>query len=330
MASVTQLAEFLIKLNSQKDVARLAFCHWLENFSDPNSEVQPELIEMFYDHALLTPYWQNHQQELGKRIHSDLLTFSHSHPLGFEVEKLRHCHTWQTIEVEQKQDFYHILNEQMEAENPGSSNKFVALSPKKMLQVLVTYGGGLEVCLFANRMKINGNRLIPLAPLAYLKYNSSLDLVPGATQILQTSHLSWSRFQVDGGNYYGLLIKDYTFQKAEAFMGQPINQYPELYYALKQIERHFIDLRSDPLYQELVSILEKANAMVTSHHPEATRYCETALEKGCLALRNLFPNDRLLDLLVTNLKYRITAGAQMSDSKPMKPENLCLSPFPQP
>lgn len=330
MASVTQLAQFLLKLNPQENVARLSFYHWIKNFLDLNSELQPQMIERFYDHALLTPYWQNNPKVLGESVHNDLLAFGHSHPIGFEVGKIRHCNTWQTVEIAEGQDFFHILKEKLEKENPGGKYKFVALSPNQILQVQVTANNGLEVCLYSNRMKVNGSLLTPLAPLTHLKYTSRLDLVPGVTQILQTSHLTWSRFQVEDGYCQGLLLKGYTFQKAEAFMGKPVNQYPELYYALKQTERHYVDLKSDPLYQELVCLLEKANSMAASHHPEATRFTEIALQKGRLALRNIFPNDKLLNLLVTNLEYRITADAKQGIPNQVKSENPCPNLHPLP
>lgn len=325
MASVTQLAQFLLKLNPQNSVARLSFYHWVKNFLDLQLDLQPKMIEQFYDHALQIPYWQNSQKELAETVQNDLITFAHNHPLGFELNDIRHANTWQTLELQQGQDFYQVLRDHGPGKMEESKRKYLALSPTQILQIHVLDNGGLDVCVYSNRVKVDGSRLKPLSPLTRLHYNSALELVPGQTQLLQTSHLTWARFQMDDGACHGLLFKGYTFQKADAFMGKVMSQYPELYYALKRLERHFIDLKSDPLYQELVALLEKANAMAASPHPEATRLAETALQKGQLALKNIFPNDKLLTLLVTNLEYRITDGRPQRPSLQGKPEEPCPS-----
>lgn len=329
MASVTQLAQFLLKLNPQNSVARLAFYHWVKNLMDLESEFELRMIEQFYEHAMQVPYWQTAHRELGESVQADLIAFAHSHPLNFDLKDLRHVNTWQTIELLNGHDFYQVLKESNSNADPDKS-KYVALSGQQILQIQVTAASGIDVAVYSNRVRIDGRLLKPLSPLTRLRYNSTLDLLPGVPQLLQTSHLKWARFQVADGTCHGLLLQGHTFQKTEAFMGRPVNQYPELYYSLKRLERHFIDLNSDPLYQELITMLEKANAMAGSHHPEATRLVEVALQKGQLAIKNIFPNDKLLTLLVTNLEYRITDGQPQRSAPASKPEESCQNLHPLP
>lgn len=144
-------------------------------------------------------------------------------------------------------------------------------------------------------------------------------------QILQTGHANWAKFQLDEEmGCHGLLVKGYSFQKTEAFLGKEMSEYAELYFGLKQLERFYIDLKSDPLYQELTALLEKALNMVGSSHPEAYSLADNALRRGRMALKNIFPDDKLLRLLVGNLEYRIIEDRPASHGvSPKEDEDSC-------
>ncbi len=329
MVSVTQLAQFLLKLNPQTHSARLSFYHWVKNFLDLNAELQADMIDRFYDHALLISHWQTNSQLLGETVAQDLLLFSRSHTLNFDPKDIRHAHQLQTIELSHSSDLLSAIEAHMETSKAHGKFKILPLNNHQILTIQATPNQGFLVRVFTNQMKVAGHQLKPLAPLTQLQYSSQLELIPGLVQILQTGHTAWSKFQIDDDGCHGLLVKGYIFQKAEVFIGKNMSLYPELYYGLKQLERFYIDLRSDPLYQELASMLEKALNLIGTQHPEAYRLADTALRKGRLALKNIFPDDKLLRLLVTNLEYRITEGHQVFENGPQpETDESCLLPQP--
>ena len=63
-------------------------------------------------------------------------------------------------------------------------------------------------------------------------------------------------------------------------------------------------------YQELVELIEQSSHAMESGHAEAHGMAQQALKRGKLALQNIFVNDKLLRLLVTNLEFQVNQGPQ--------------------
>lgn len=325
MVSVTQLAQFLLNLNPQGHAARICFYHWIKNFLDLNAPLNSGMIDQFYSYALLHSYWQTHQKVLGETVSHDLNLFSQSHTLDFNPQKIRHSHQMQIVELTETNDALAIIEQSLTTESGSEKAKIMNLGAQRILTIQATAQQGIIIQVFSLLAQIQGAQLKPLSPLTRLIYNSRLDLMPGAVQILQTGHSNWSRFQTDEDQCYGQLITGYTFQKSDQYSGKHMGEYPELFYGLKRLERYYIDLKSDPLYQELISLLENALNLVGSNHPEAHLLAENALKKGRLALKNIFLNDRLLQLLISNLEYRMADHQRKSEAvfHPTETETPC-------
>jgi hypothetical protein len=163
------------------------------------------------------------------------------------------------------------------------------------------------VKVFASRAMVIGKNLFPLAPMSHLHYGSNMELMPHVRQTLQGSLATTISFHQDENGVHGMITRGHTFQKFETFMRARPNDNHDLFSSLKKLERNYINPQSDPYYQELVHNLERANRALQS--PQARtlnmQMAEKALQKGRLALRTAFPNDRLLQLLVTHLEYGI-------------------------
>ena len=109
------------------------------------------------------------------------------------------------------------------------------------------------------------------------------------------------------------------------FIRAKLTETQDLFYSLKRLEKHFINAQSDPFYQEVVAHLEKAHKNLAHPNPDTIMAADKALTKGRLVLRNVFPNDRLLQILVTHLEYGITQtranNEKISDSiQPRSPQ----------
>jgi len=84
--------------------------------------------------------------------------------------------------------------------------------------------------------------------------------------------------------------------------GGNLHRYPVLFYPLKRLEQFFINRKSDPMYIELTGLLEKALELMNTGHPEAFKFANAAMERGRLALEHIFPDDKLVRLLINNLE----------------------------
>ncbi|MCB0412451.1 MAG: hypothetical protein KDD22_07990, partial [Bdellovibrionales bacterium] len=174
---------------------------------------------------------------------------------------------------------------------------------RQLLSLTLKVSGELEVRVFKNRARILKGRLIPLPPVTFLEYGPQLDLTPLRRMVLAGPMMSSYLFEVTDTGLRGLTTRGHTFQKLDTLNAPQLSSCPDLFFALKRIEKYYIRPESDPFYQELVSLLEKSYQLISAGEPNCEKLAETALMKGRLALKNIFPNDKLLLLLVTNIEY---------------------------
>jgi hypothetical protein len=125
-------------------------------------------------------------------------------------------------------------------------------------------------------------------------------------------------FYQDEHGLHGVILRGHTMQKFETFLRARSHDFPDLSFVLKKLERCFIRPGSDPYYRELTANLERANRSLGSELE--ILHAEKALQKGALALRNAFPNDRLLLHLVTQLDYGIKQARSQTGGKFCSPE----------
>lgn len=309
MNSVTQFAQYLLKLDPQKSSARSALYNYLKHIIDPQETFTPQVIEGFYARALNFEYWQNNSRMLAETVKQDLKGFLKQMAINEEpFANIRHPDSLQIINLKNFSDFEEIVRHQERTRRKsGDEVKFLKVSEAEILALLLSNIGTLEVKVFGPRAVVSGRQLIPLAPMTHLHYSSQMELMPHVRQILEGSLLTTISFYQDEQGLNGLITRGHSFQKFETFLrAHPSHNY-DFFCSLKKIERHFIDPQSDPHYQELIHVLERANRVLSQNHgPEARKSAEKILQKGEIALRAIFPNDRLLQLLVTHLQYGLS------------------------
>jgi hypothetical protein len=122
-------------------------------------------------------------------------------------------------------------------------------------------------------------------------------------QQLETGSHASARFHMGVEGLRGSFVRGYTFQKFGSIDGGGLNRYPLLFYPLKRLEQFFVDRKTDPMYLELTSTLEKALELL-GHGvtPDTFRFAHAALERGRLALEHIFPDDKFARLLINNLE----------------------------
>lgn len=323
MTTVTDLAQHLLRLDPQKNVARLALYHFLKNQRNLETPFTAEVLEEFYRRALYFQYWQSQKAELSKTVQQDLI--SYPGPIGFDLDQVTHAGEMQIVAIEQFKDLQAIVEKYLQQQKTaGEKFRLVRLSEQRIMALHLSAKGDLKVLVFPQLCVIRQGTLIPLAPLTRLYYNAALELEPQREQMLEVSEMVTAHFRLAGQSCDGHFLRGYAFQRAEVF-NDLITQAQELFFALKSTERHFINPQSDPFYQELVSVLEHGTHVLKSRHPEALTVATNALKRGRLALKSIFPNDKLLLLLVTNLEFLLNSKSPSQGSR--KEEWQKLSPL---
>ncbi len=308
MMSVTQLAQFLLSLDPPKNLARLAFYHYVKNWLEPESPISLQNVDDFFDRCLSFDYWQTHRQLLSDTILQDLAAFYNQpgKPQGapFDLARIAVPSKRQTLYLEHADDFKLLIKNWGDSKKQmGDQVRLLPVSENQLMLLHLLGTGGLEVRIFSNQARIFQGQLIPLAPVTRLFYGPQLDLLQHKRMILGGPMMSSFVFEMSEQGPKGLMTRGHSFQKIESISGQSISAYPELFYSLKRVEKHFVKPQSDPFYQELISLLEKSYQLISAGEPQADSLAETALNKGRIALKNIFPGDKLLLLLVSNIEY---------------------------
>jgi hypothetical protein len=317
MNSVTQFAQYLLRLDPQKTPARLALFNYAKHILEPTEPFTPETIEGFYGRALNYEYWQTNAQSLAQSVREDVISFlKQTKTDDTEWKNFRHTDEIQVVHLNHFRDFEAtITNVEGLRQKSGEQLKFVKISEEEIASFLLSTVGTLEVRVFAPRAMIIGHQLKALAPITHLHYSHNLELMPHVRQLIQGSLSTTISFYRDENGLNGMITRGHTMQKFETFMRVRGSENIDLFYGLKRLERNFINPQSDPYYQEIVQSMERAaRALQASNGRDLNlQMAEKAVQKGSLALKSAFPNDRLLQLLVTHLEHGIRQARSPSN-----------------
>lgn len=309
MAPVSQFAQYLLKQDPQRNQARLTLYNFLKHVMEANLPFSPAVIQAFYARVLQFDHWQANSQAMSEVVKADLQGFLRQYAVAGEAEPwqhLRHPDSLQIVTLKQHGDLQELVETEHAArQKSGDQIRTVRMSDTQMLVLVLSPAGSLEAKVYSNMALVWGSRLRLTAPVTQLYYSSDLELMPHVRQVLEGTLLTTHCFHVDTEGVHGLITRGYTFQKFETFIRAKLADTQDLFASLKKVERHFINPQSDPYYQEMVTRLERANRLVGVQNHDGLLEAERTLNKGRLILKNVFPNDRLLTLLVTHLDYGI-------------------------
>lgn len=303
VTQVHQVTQHIMKLSPERNLARLAFYHFLLSVPPAQGEFKKEVVESFYHHALCFDFWQNHIADLGKTIVADLESFYRWNRMESPdwLTQMGTPDHFQWITLEKSHDLQEVVRRHCVRPNKKDQLKIVPIENQNVLAITVLEEGGVQVLMFGPRLLIQNGELKPMGPLAKLIYTSRLELLPATHFWVQGPHQVRFFFHSDQDRVTGVALRGHTFQKLESFSDLPISQNLDLFAATKSLERYFVNRETDPFYCEIVNMLEKANEIISQGKGASRPQLESALQKGQWALKMIFPQDRLLSLLVTHL-----------------------------
>jgi len=304
MDTVLQLARHILRFQPNKDAARLCFYHFLIHHCEPTDQITPELINKFNRFVLTFEHWRKNRHELVQEVQYLLHHFAETYQVPLNFKNMVMADRWQVVQIDNAIDCLKILEKTYA--NRSARTRLIPAGPQSFALLEMGENQNLTVTHLNNLMIINARgELEPLNDFMKIHYAADLTLEYQVVQYVEIAPSVVARFMIMGPGVHGHTIRGYTFQKAEEYKGGAVNQYPQIYYAIKRFEQYYVDRKSDPMYQELTQILEKAVELVNMRHPEAVSFAEAALERGVLALENIFPGDNMIRLLTQTLKSSI-------------------------
>ncbi len=311
MSTVTHLTQSLLKYDPNKNVARQTLFNYLKVFVDPSAPLTADLLNQFFNYVLNYQFWQQNVKTLGESVQADLEKFAAESRVDFQLSQITFPHLCQLINLEFQSELESLIQKREAAvAEEGDRTKLVPISELQVMAIVLKKSGGLEVRVFGKAALITGGEIKLIRPISDLKYTNNLELEERHPQLLEGPMVTAGRFQVNADGFQGVLVRGHMLQRFETLTAAGLNLHAELFYGLKRIERHFVNSQSDPYYRDLVSQLERSYQMLSANHSDGRRLATAALQKGKAAVKYIFPNDKLLLVLVTNIEYGLMGQRQ--------------------
>lgn len=303
MAHVTALAQHILTLEPDKDAARLCFYHYLKNLCEPLEPVNSDLLNRFFCRALLFTHWQQNKAALFSEVNAILHHFSETTHIRLPIEEAFTAERIQVVPAETPRTLELVIGHYLEkTSSPFDQFRVIPEGNDRVVAITLQGDKTLRITVFPMVLAIREGELLPLCQDFTLFYSPDLTLHPVAIHQLDVGPHAAARFRMGPEGVEGTIIRGYTFQKYSAMDGGNLHRYPVLFYPLKRLEQFFINRKSDPMYIELTGLLEKALELMNTGHPEAFKFANAAMERGRLALEHIFPDDKLVRLLINNLE----------------------------
>jgi len=318
MLKVGQLIRFVAGLNPQNTPAKLSFYNFLRGFPHPDDALTPELIELFFIYCMDYPHWAANKNQLSNEVQYLLENFNTFYQQKFDLSKIRFPQTMQLLEIERPADLEDVLMIFLKRQySEADKIRIVNDQNKRMVALVLHEDRSLTVRVFDKKFTIRDGHLEPLRKDLALYYNANLELSPDHKQKIEVAPYIVAEFKVKNDKVDGALLRGYVYQKLLEFKGESLKEQTRLLYPIKRLEQFFIDRRTDPYYQDLISQLERTLALIQQGDREALNWSAMIMNQAETALENVFTGDKLLTLLVRDLRHTSDSTRKMSPSQTM-------------
>lgn len=320
MISVRHLAEHISHIQPRDSHERLAFYHFLVNHCEAHMPVDESVINSFTQRVLSHKHWQSHRESLSRELEYCLQSYTQAHPIELDRNKVTLPRDFQVVNIESVENMQAILERHLSSKKqanqklrimPQGLGKSSGTWEERFLCLILNDDNSLEVSSYAPWALVDGTQLVPLETDLRLYYTPQMQLDPERIQCLEVDSHLIARFRWGNDGCTGKLLRGYTFQQVASFDGGPLNKFPTLFFPLKRMEQSYINRQTDPMYIELIQVLEKAVDLIRSQHGQSQSFAKAAYERGKLALEQIFPDDKLVRLLVNSLEIAIRPASHL-------------------
>ncbi len=315
MLKVGQLLKFVSDLNPQNTPTRLSFYNFLRGFPHADDSLTPELIEMFFNYCMDYPHWASNKQQLGHEVQFLLENFNSFYQQKFDLSPIRFPQNMQIIEIEHFSDLIDAVSSYVKSQcEDGDKFRILPDQNKRVVAIILRADKSLEVRTFDRKFTIRNGALEPLRKDLVLYYNPELELSSHHDHKIEVAPYITAQFRVIKDKVSGVLMRGYVFQKLLEVKNESLQDQTRILFPIKRLEQFFIDRRTDPYYQDLISQLERTCNLVQQGDSEAIKWSSIALGKADTALENVFLGDKLLTLLARDLRHALMEANRKNNS----------------
>ena len=301
MTTVGSVVDFFNSLDPKSNLPRVSFYNYLRYAHNPMTEFSLDLVKEFVLRSSIHSYWQNHMPQLCEALFADLKNMQR--PLNFDVRKILNLQDCQVLEIKSFDNYYDLLKKHEQKMFSGHSKlQFIQINEKDLMVIALFENEDIEIQVFLPRVYIQNGELTPLPAVTRLKYSSDLELIEDMDQMVAGEGSSTYLFTISSGVVHGYSLRLPSFSTEDVIAGR-LQKNIKLMSTIKQLERYFIDPHSDPFYQSICKEIE--DAQTNLDNPMDRSRAEQVLRRARLHYREIFPNDKLLLLLITNLEHKL-------------------------
>jgi hypothetical protein len=316
--------KFLFDLKPQTTPALLSFYNYIRTYTDLDGPFLPETVSSFYIKALSFEHWQLNAIELSQMCSSAIFRFIGADINAKAWANLRKPEQFQILKIQNTKDQLEMIKQYLHSENPKTSSQIFCDKNNIAHAVLVLANGNIQVRSFDDHAYVQNGRIIPLIQDRKLEYSKNLDLLQNVRQQISISTHVTANFTVTTEMIIGSYIRGYSLQSFQKIDLYGFHQDSNILYALKKIERFFIDRASEPLYVELVQVLEQTLDFLKRGTNGSHELGKKAYVRGQNALENIFVDDKMLEILLNEIDTYIAAKEKTWNPK-ISSESINLS-----
>lgn len=300
--------KFLYDQKPQTNPSLLAFYNYIRTYTDLDAPFLPETVFSFYIKALSFDHWQQNAIELSQFTYNVLFRF-----LGADINakawsNLKKPEHFQIIKIKNSKDQLEIIKQYLHVEMPRITSQIFSDKNNLAHAVMVLPNGNIQVRTFDDNAFIFNGKILPVIQDRKLEYNKNLELIPNVKHHIQVSNFITANFVLKDEMIIGDYIRGYTLQSSQRIELHGFHQDSNILYALKKIERFFIDRSTEPLYVELVQVLEQTLDFLKRGINGSHELGKKAYIRGQNALENIFVDDKMLVILLNDIGTFIGAS----------------------
>ena len=302
MVSVGAFAQFLLHRDPQTSAERIALYHFLKNVRKLDEPLLPAVFQNFLACALSFSHWRDARDSLWEETALLLDAFGSETNLTFNSKHFPGSQDFEIFEVKSNKKLGEVIARHLESQVTGQDQiRILPLDDFGVCSVVLRPDLSLEVRMFDRWVSLQEGSLQPLRTDRALFYDARLELRSDMDQSVEISPFTTARFRLQDRRVVGFAVKGYVFARAETFDGVPLEQLGKVFLPLKRVESLFVNRASDPLYNEVTTLLEHAIQLVHNGDPESTLLGRRAYEKGLGAYEAVFRDDKILPVLLREL-----------------------------
>jgi hypothetical protein len=305
--TVKSFAQQLVALDPGKDAARLALLNYLINFYEPNYLLNRKVFDSFFLQAMGFEFWRQNWQHLTEQVQFCVSQMTKKNRTYSGVLDWLDGEQMQPVIVSNQKNLNQLIYKHLEKDlDPAAQFKILKASDEYSLAVIFDSSQNLTVRIFSSVFVLSNAELVPASDQFQIAYDSQLNLKEKFYQHIPVGPHTSARFALTERGIVGRILRGYTFAKFEDLNGGAFSQYANAFFAFKKFESLYINLKTDPFYNEVVHSLEQATDSLNRGEQRSQYQAESILQRAKLAADRIFSDDKMLQLLMSNLEKTLS------------------------